>query len=126
MHYLFNSRCPKDIFKITSFLKITEEMKVFWEFFEQLMWANFHNPTSFHFSSLDNVKQLNHNGSIGNIWTLWKIKQKSVVFKLGEFRTMYFRLISIFVHKRINWTKRMAEMKYYEIFYQMNIMMIYQ
>ena len=72
---------------------------------------------------LNTVERLDD--SIAKIWKLSKIKQKSVVPKLGEFLIMYFHLFSIFINERINWGKRMAETKFYKMFYEMNIV-IYQ
>ena len=62
-------------------------------------------------------------GSIKNLKTFKN--QKSVMLKLGEFLTTYSHLFSKLIHIRLNWRKRIAETKYYKMFYQMNII-IYQ
>ena len=97
----------------------------------QPSYSNLYNLTPFCFSSLGNIK-IKICGSIRNIWTFWKIKQKSVVLKWGEFLIMFFRLNSIFihtvfVHRTINWIKCMTDRRCLKmIIYKMNIIMIYQ
>ena len=68
----------------------------------------------------------NNKNSDRKIWILSKMKQNSVALKLGEFCTKYFHLISISIHVKINWKKRMAAVKCYRMFEQINIIMIFQ
>ena len=61
-------------------------------------YSNFSNLTPFHFGSICNGKLQRCDGSIAKIGKLSKIKQKSVVFKLGKFLTITITLLSVMLY----------------------------